>query len=124
MFTLSVAWPQCGSPSVLAGLSMHPSIAAPLFSTCVILCAPGMNSITRVACFLLSLLFSTACIACFYNTGDQHLPQALGSERRGDFFPCKATQHGSLTSQVTVVIKSWWGPWRAACVYDVGATKQ
>lgn len=60
MFTLPVAWPQYGSPSVLAWLRARPSMAGPLFSTSVIFCALGMNSITMVACFVPSLCISMA----------------------------------------------------------------
>lgn len=95
---------------------MRPFMPGPLFSTCVILCTLGMNPITEVACFLLSLLFSPAHIACVYNTGDQNLPKAFGSRRKGDFFPTKITQHGTLISQVTVVIKSCLAPMRTTCV--------
>lgn len=91
-------------------------MSGPLFSTCVILCTLGMNPITEVACFLLSLLFSPARIAWVYNTGDQNLPKAFGSRRKGDFFPTKITQHGTLISQVTVVIKSCLAPMRTTCV--------
>lgn len=110
MVTVSLAWPPYGSPSVLAGLSTSSSMAGPLFNTCVIFCTLGMNSITMVACFLFFLFSQQLCIACVYSTGSQHLPQALGFRRKGDFFPSKITHHGALTSLVTLVIKSCWGP--------------
>lgn len=116
VLTLPTAWPQYSCPSALTGLSMRPFMSGPLFTTCVILCTLGMNPITEVACFLLSLLFSPAHIARVYNTGDQNLPKAFGSRRKGDFFPTKITQHGTLILQVTVVIKSCLAPMRSTCV--------